>query len=77
MLDAVGPQAALKRLTRAVNSEAPEVRPASLASAREAVRENPFDVDSLKRLRSLEAEAGGETMVSYLDSRMTRLGARP
>ncbi len=77
MLEAVGPQAALKRLTRAVNSEAPEVRAASLASAREDVRENPFDVDSLKRLRSLEAEAGGDTMVAYLDSRMTRLGARP
>lgn len=71
---AKGPAAAAERLTQAVNSETPEVRPASLASAREDVRQNPFDVESLKHLRSLEAEAGRDTMVTYLDSRMTRLG---
>lgn len=78
MLDGTpGPKAAAKRLTRAIDSEVPEVRPSTLASARKDVRENPFDVDSLKRLRSLEASAGRETMVAYLDSRMNRLGARP
>ena len=75
--DASGPSNAAKRLNRAIRSDVPEVRASTLASAREDVRENPFDVDSLKRLRSLEAEAGRETMVAYLDSRMTRLGARP
>lgn len=74
---AKGPAAAANRLKQAVNSEAPEVRSASLASAREDVRKNPFDVEGLKRLRALEAEAGRDTMVAYLDSRMNKLGARP
>lgn len=78
MLDgAQGPAVAAKRLSRAIHSDVPEVRASSLASAREDVRENPFDVESLKRLRALEADAGRETMVAYLDSRMSRLGARP
>ncbi len=68
---------AARRLNRAISSPLPDVQAKTLASAREDVRDNPFDVDSLKRLRSLEAEAGRETMVAYLDSRMNRLGARP
>ncbi|CAN5568478.1 hypothetical protein BH10BDE1_BH10BDE1_34120 [soil metagenome] len=78
LLDAsAGPAAASGRLNRAISSPISEVQSKTLASARDDVRQNPFDVDSLKRLRSLEAEAGRETMVAYLDSRMNRLGARP
>lgn len=78
MLDSsMGPASAAKRLARAVESDPPEVRPSTLASAREDVKENPFDVDSLKRLRQLESEAGRDTMVTYLDSRMGNMGAKP
>jgi tetratricopeptide (TPR) repeat protein len=73
----IGPKNAMKRLNRAIESEVPAVQAKTLASARDDVRDNPFDVDTLKRLRSLEAEAGRDTMVAYLDSRMNRLGARP
>lgn len=67
----------VRRLETAIEARPSAVRPSTLASARDDVRENPFDLDRLKRLRSLEADAGRETMVAYLDSRMNRIGARP
>jgi len=66
----------VRRLETAIDSRPSEVRPSTLASARDDVRENPFDLDRLKRLRSLEIEAGRETMVTYLNSRMNQIGAR-
>jgi hypothetical protein len=41
--------------------------------ARNAVREDPFDLSKTARLKELEAQRGEETMVGYLDARMSAM----
>ncbi|MDX9731346.1 MAG: hypothetical protein RBT63_06205 [Bdellovibrionales bacterium] len=87
ILDIAGQSDISRRLNRAMASEDRMSRASNLASsrsgrsalesARASVRKDPFDVDYLRRLRTLEAEVGRETMVSYIDSRMNRLGVKP
>lgn len=70
------PEAISRRLQQAIETEQQESRVAQVESARRDVRQNPFDFESLRKLRELEAEAGRETMVAYLDTRMKQQGAR-
>lgn len=44
-----------------------------LNSARNEVRQDPFDVKRIERLRSLEMERGSSTMVAYLDARIEEI----
>jgi tetratricopeptide (TPR) repeat protein len=44
-----------------------------LASARREAQEKPFNARSLERLKNLENGRGRETMVAYLDARLTKL----
>jgi hypothetical protein len=76
-LETVGQDQEARRVRSAIESDATSVRQSALESARNDVKEDPFDVESIRRLRELEAKAGRETMVAYLDSRMSRMGVKP
>jgi tetratricopeptide (TPR) repeat protein len=76
-LETVGQDQEAKRVRSAIESDAASVRQSAIESARNDVKEDPFDVDSIRRLRELEAKLGRETMVAYLDSRMSRMGVKP
>lgn len=76
-LEIVGQDQEARRVRSAIESDATSVRQSALESARNDVKEDPFDVESIRRLRELEAKAGRETMVAYLDSRMSRMGVKP
>lgn len=76
-LEVVGQSQAARRIRSAIESDATSVRQSALESARNDVKEDPFDVESIRRLRELEAKAGRETMVAYLNSRMIQMGAKP
>lgn len=76
-LDSVGQRDQSERIRSAIEADPTSVRQSAIESARNDVKEDPFDVDSIRRLRELEAKAGRETMVVYLDSRMSRMGVKP
>ncbi len=76
-LETIGQDQEARRIRSAIESDPSSVRQSTLESARNDVKEDPFDVDSIRRLRELEAKAGRETMVAYLDSRMSRMGVKP
>ncbi|MBN8542183.1 MAG: hypothetical protein J0L82_17460 [Deltaproteobacteria bacterium] len=76
-LETVGQDQEARRVRSAIESDATSVRQSAIESARNDVKEDPFDVDSILRLRELEAKLGRETMVAYLDSRMIRMGVKP
>lgn len=76
-LNAVGQSDSAKRLVSAMESDPQAVRVATIERARRSVKEDPFDIENIRRLRDLEAKAGAETMVAYLDSRMSRMGVKP
>ena len=52
-----------------------EAKPASinLKAAEQTVKENPFNVGDIEKLISLVENAGGETMVAYLDARLAQM----
>jgi hypothetical protein len=76
-LEVVGQEQEARRVQAAIESDVSSVRQSAIDSARNDVKEDPFDVESIRRLRELEAKAGQETMVAYLESRMSRMGVRP
>ena len=80
-LETVGQNQEARRVRSAIESDVASfrqsARQSAIESARNDVKEDPFDVDSIRRLRELEAKLGRETMVAYLDSRMSRMGVKP
>jgi hypothetical protein len=46
---------------------------AEVASATRDARQSPFDASSLAKLRELEESRSRETMVAYLDARLSTL----
>lgn len=76
-LNKVGQAESAKRIESAIESDQQAVRLATIERARRAVKDDPFDIDNIRRLRDLEAKAGSDTMVAYLDSRMSRMGVKP
>jgi hypothetical protein len=73
----VGQMEAAKRIRTAAETDQQTVRVAAFERARRSVKEDPFDLENIRRLRELEAKAGSATMVAYLDSRISRMGVRP
>jgi len=45
----------------------------ALDSARQDVKENPFDKESVEKLKNLEERIGHETLVAYLEARLAQL----
>lgn len=67
------PDAVSRRLERAASREVDTVRPNAVQAAIEDVRENPFDLSSIRELRDIEMQRGQDTMVAYLETRIRGL----
>ncbi len=69
----MAPEAIARRLERAASRPVETVQPNAVQAAIEDVRENPFDLSSIRELRDIEMMRGQETMVAYLDTRIRGL----
>jgi hypothetical protein len=67
------PDAVSRRLERAAARDVDTVRPTAVQAAIEDVRENPFDLSSIRELRDIEMQRGQDTMVAYLETRIRGL----
>jgi hypothetical protein len=72
-LQHVAPQATSHELEQIIMS--PSTAPSSheLAIATRSAKESPFDTSRLVKLRSLEQNRGRDTMVAYIDARLTEM----
>ena len=59
-------------LVQALATREIKTRP-NLSQAEAAVKSDPFNPGNLENLRILEERAGGDTMVAYLDARISKL----
>lgn len=62
-----------RHLARMTRSQSSRPSRAQILSARQAVQQDPFNLRRIHNLKTLEEQAGGETMVAYLDARLTQL----
>lgn len=69
----VGSRSAKSQLNSALAEKSNRVDLSELAEARREAQRSPFSVSAMNRLKELEAKAGRETMVAYLDGRLSYL----
>lgn len=69
----VAPGSQKDRLNRALAGDVDLPTSTEVATVVKAVKEKPFNSGKLEKLRELEWSRGRETMVAYLDARLTRL----
>ena len=69
----VAPAERQATLTKAVSEGSDQAAPAEIAIALRQIRQSPFNTASLAKLRELEESRGRDTMVAYLDARLSKL----
>lgn len=75
-LQALAPSSAKSQLASALNAKSNQISTRELADARKDAQREPFNASAVSRLKELEAKAGRETMVAYLDGRLSMLKGR-
>lgn len=65
-----------KQLLKTLNAKNSRPSRKTILAARHKVSRDPFNRTLLEELRRLENQAGGETMVTYLDARLDSLGEK-
>ena len=74
-LQAQAPSSAKSELSSALSSKSNQVSTRDLVAARKDAQRQPFNVSAVSRLKELESKAGRDSMVAYLDGRLTMLKA--
>ncbi|MEK7356819.1 MAG: hypothetical protein AAB250_10240, partial [Bdellovibrionota bacterium] len=69
----VAPESRKERLERALKTDVDIPSSTEVATVVKAVKDKPFSPNKIEKLRELESSRGRETMVAYLDARLTRL----
>ncbi len=75
-LQALAPSSEKAQLASALNAKSNQISTRELADARKDAQREPFNASAVSRLKELEAKAGRETMVAYLDGRLSMLKGR-
>lgn len=73
----VAPAERQATLNKALGEGIDRAAPGEIAVAVRQARQSPFNTSDLAKLRELEESRGGETMVAYLDARMSKLKEEP
>ncbi len=74
-LQALAPSSAKSQLALALTAKSTQISTHELAEARKDAQREPFNASAVTRLKELEAKAGRDTMVAYLDGRLSMLKA--
>jgi len=69
----VAPAVRQTNLNKALSEGIDQAAPAEIASAVRQARQSPFSSAGLAKLRELEESRGRDTMVAYLDARLSTL----
>lgn len=73
VIAAVAPESRKERLQQALKNDIDMPSSTEVAQVAKAVKDKPFSPNKIEQLRELESSRGRETMVAYLDARLTRL----
>lgn len=76
MLASLAPTQISRDLTQAARVQKVNPTRKQILGARAALSKDPFNQEKLERLKALEEQAGGETMVTYLESRLLTMNER-
>jgi hypothetical protein len=72
-LAAIAPSSERKSLLETLTEGHPQARRSEILEARRELREDPFNIKRLERLKHLESEAGRYQVAGYLDARIRQI----
>lgn len=72
-LQAQAPRSAKSQLESALSNKSESISSSELLQARKDAQRQPFNANAVTKLKDLEAKAGRDTMVAYLDGRLSML----
>lgn len=72
-LETQAPSSAKSQLQSALSNKSDSISSSELLQARRDAQKQPFNASAVSRLKELEAKAGRDTMVAYLDGRLSML----